>query len=346
MTSNLKPPPAETANEDFGSRMLNMISGYWVTQIVHGAARYSLADHLHAGPMSAEQIAASEGLNPEATLRFLRACASLRLVSHDGGSRFSTTPLLDTLRSGNPQSLKGFAIALGAPGHWLPWGRFAEVMKTGETQTGATLGSGLFDYFASRPAEADAFTEAMDGMTAVVSQDAATAMDLTGVSCAADIGGAGGAFLFALMMANAHLRGIVFDLPNVVASAEKAAAEAGLQDRLKVVGGNFFVSVPAADIYLLKHVLHDWDDESCVTILRNCRRAMTPGGRVAVIEMLLGDVGEPGLAPLLDVNMMVLTRGRERTFAEYRVLFDAAGLGDVMVTPTNTPMSILEARAA
>ena len=346
MTTHFENPRLATgAKDETSDRMLGMITGYWVTQIVHGAARYYLADHLAAQPMSAIEFALAEGLNAEAAFRFLRACASLGLVVHDGEGRFCTTRLLDTLRSTNARSLRGFALALAAPGHWLPWGRFTGVLKSGKSEIDAVLGSGLFDYFARTPAEAEAFTEAMNGMTAAMSQDAAAAMDLGNVACAIDIGGAGGAFLFALMKIEPALRGVVFDLPNVVASAEKAAAEAGLDDRVAVVGGDFFACVPPADLYLLKHILHDWDDEACVAILRNCRRAMKQGGRVAVIEMVLGEIGEPGPAPLLDVNMMVLLHGRERSVAEYRALFQAAGFGEMRITRTNTPMVILEAAA-
>lgn len=339
-------PAAEGPDEDPRDRMMRMITGYWVTQVVHGAARFALAEHLHAGPKTSAEIAAASDMHPEAAFRFLRACASLGLVAYDGRSAFSTTPLLDILRKDNPRSLRGMALAQPAPGHWLPWGRFADVLKTGENQTKAALGAELFDYFAQTPGEAEDFTEAMRGLTASVSQEVVRVLDMTGVGCAVDIGGASGALLFPLMQANPALRGVVFDLPNIVPSAEKAAAEAGLAERVTTVGGDFFASVPPGDLYLLKYILHDWDDDSCVSILRNCRRAMNPGGRVAVIELVLGEIGEPGPAPLMDLNMLALLRGRERTLPEYRRLFEAAGFNAVKVTPTETPMTVLEAAMA
>lgn len=337
---------AEEVDEDPARAMIGMITGYWITQIVRAAALCSLADHLRAGPMTAAGIAAAERLDARAVFRLLRAAASLGLVLHEGGGHFSTTPLLDTLCRGRPDSLRGLALSLAAPGHWLPWGRIDDVLRTGESQTRAVLGSELFDYFSRTPGEAADFADAMNGFTAVVALEAARAIDLCNVSCVVDVGGSAGAFLIPLLKANPQLHGIAFDLPAVVPSAEKAAADEDFAGRLAVVGGDFFASVPAADLYLLKHILHDWDDECCIRILRNCRRSMNAGGRVAVIELVMGEIGEPGLAPLMDVNMMVLAHGHERTFAEYDALFEAAGLGEVKIKPTSTPMVILEATAS
>jgi hypothetical protein len=151
--------------------------------------------------------------------------------------------------------------------------------------------------------------------------------------------------LHALLPVHPHLQGIVFDRPNVIAGASAAAVECGLQERVTVVGGDFFQCVPGADLYLLKHILHDWDDAACICILRNCRRALRLGGRVAVIELLLGEIGEPSLAPVFDVTMMVMSSGRERSLVEYKRLFEAAGLRATNVIPTKTPMTILEAVA-
>jgi SAM-dependent methyltransferase len=334
-------PAASTAPQ----QMLQMITGYWVTQVVHGTARFSLADHLQRGPMTAEAFADTAGLDRLATVRFLRACASLGLVKVAGG-RFFTTDLLDTLRKENPQSLRGFALSQPAPGHWLPWGRFADALKSGKRQTIAALGAEIFEYFGTTPVEAAAFTEAMSGLTVAVAEEVARLLDTTGLMRAVDVGGAAGTLLFSVLRANPRLEGVVFDIPTVVASATSAAREAGLGQRVEVIDGDFFDSVPEGDLYLLKYILHDWDDASCVRILRNCRRAVRPGGRVAIVEMLLGEVGEQAFAPLMDLNMLVMLPGRERTLDEYRRLITDGGFGEVTLTPTNTPMTILSATAA
>jgi hypothetical protein len=328
------------------NRMMQMISGYWVTQIVHAAATFSLADHLAKGPATAEEIARFEGTDPLATFRFLKACASLGVVTHDGKLRFAATPLLDTLRKDNPDSLRGMALAWPAPGHWLPWGRFTDAVKTGAGQTAATLGMGLFEYFAKNPKEAAAFTESMTSLTSTVAEETARVIDTSAVDVVADIGGAGGAMLFPLLRADPDLHGILFDRPNVIENTLAAAGKSGLPERVTAVGGDFFESVPEADLYILKHILHDWDDAACISILKNCQCSLCPGGRVAVIELLVGEIGEPGLAPMFDVTMLVMGGGRERSQTEYRELFESAGLRISSVIPTKSPMVIFEAVAA
>jgi hypothetical protein len=323
-------------------QMMQMIGGYWITQIVHGAARYALADHLAREPMTAAAFADVEGLDRRAAARFLRACASLGLVTTDG-NRYRATELLDTLRKDNPGSLRGFALSQPAPGHWLPWGRFAEALKTGERQTGATLGADIFEYYRAVPDEAAAFTEAMSGLSIASAAEVGRLLDATGLTCAVDVGGAAGALLFSVLRANPHLKGIVFDLPNVIPSAQAAVEAAGLSERAEVVGGDFFEKVPEGDLYLLKYILHDWDDEACVKILRNCRKAARPGARIAVVELLVE--ADNIVASLMDLNMLVMTPGRERTLDEYRDLLAAGGFGEVALTRTKTPMVILTAAA-
>jgi SAM-dependent methyltransferase len=253
--------------------------------------------------------------------------------------------LLRTLRKDDPESLRGFALSQAAPGHWLPWGRFVDALRTGERQTFAALGAEVFDYFSATPGEAADFTAAMSSLTAPVAAEVARLLDTTGLTRVVDVGGAAGALLFSVLNANPHLQGVVVDLPNVVPSAAASAQEAGLGKRVEVIAGDFFDAVPEGDLYLLKFILHDWDDASCVRILRNCRRGLRPGGRVAVVELLLEAAGRSALAPLMDLNMMVMLPGRERTLDEYRGLFADAGFGEVTITPTNTPMVILTATA-
>jgi hypothetical protein len=330
---------------DVYEQMEQMITGHWITQMIHALARYSVADHLSNAPRGVEEIAEAEGLDRDATLRFLRACASFRLVTEEGGCRFGSTPLLDTLRKSNSRSLRGLALTMPAPGQWLPWGRFAEALKTGERQTVAALGSEIFDYYARTPTEATAFTDAMRGLGTATAYEAARVIDTTNVSCVSDIGGADGTLLFALLNANPKLQGIVYDLPNVIPSVAAAATLANVQNRVRAVSGDFFVSVPPADLYLLRAILHGWDDNACINILKNCRQAIQLGGRVIVIEYMLGEVSKPGLGTLMDLHMMVMSLGRERSVSEYQSLFERAGFGRVNVIPANMSTVILEAFA-
>jgi hypothetical protein len=328
-------------------RMMEMINGYWITQIVNAAATYALADHLARGPAAAAEIAEMANTDPSATFRLLRACASLGLVTYDGECRFTATSLLNTLRTDNAQSLRDLAMLMAGPGNWLPWGRFVDCVKTGQPQAVAALGKMVFEYIAERPAESQTFTRAMKRAITFVTEEVARILDTRSATVIADIGGAGGSLLHAVLQANPAPSGIVFDLPNIAEIAKGAAAEVGLERRVTSVGGDFFEAVPAADLYLLRYILHDWDDAACIRILQNCRRAMLPGGRVAVIEQVLGDIGQPGPAPLMDLNMMVMLGGRERSETEYGQLFAAAGLRLATTIETNTPMAtIIEATAA
>jgi hypothetical protein len=335
---------AEATDKDF-ERMTQMLTGFFVTQIAGAVATYSIADHLANGPATAEQISTIEGIDPSAAYRLLRACASLGLVTSDG-PKFNATPLLGTLRSNVPGSLHSLAIAWSAPGHWLPWGRFLDSVRTGESQTVPTLGANIWGYYAQKPEEGATFTHAMHGFTSGIAEEVARVVDTSTAKLAVDIGGASGTLVHSLLVANSQLHGIVLDLPDVVPSATAAAAALGLAERSRALAGDFFTDLPEADIYLLKNVLHDWNDEEAVRILKRCRQAMRRGGRVVVIEMLIGENGEPGIAPLMDLNMMALLTGRERTLAEFSGLLKDAGLRFSKSTPIRPPIAVIEAVAA
>jgi hypothetical protein len=338
MTTTLVP-----SEKDFGE-MMGFIMGFFQTQIAGAIASYSIADHLAKGPATADEIAAWEGIDPQATFRLLRACASLGLVTYDG-TQFTATPLLSTLRRDVPGSLHSLALAWAAPGHWQPWGRFTAALRTSAPQTFPALGGSLWDYYKQRPEESAAFTHAMHGFTSGLVNEVVQVVDTSNVKLAADIGGASGTLLHGLMGANPHLHGVVVDLPDVVGSAEAAARELGLSNRSTAVPSNFFEHVPTADLYLLKHVLHDWNDDEAVSILKRCRESIQPGGKVVVIEILLGEIGEPALGPLMDLNMMILCTGRERTLDQYRRLIEKAGFHFSKVKPIRPPMVVIEATA-
>jgi hypothetical protein len=325
--------------------MLGLITGFWVSQIVRTAAALSVADRLATGPMSAHELATAEGSDPAATFRLLRACAALRLVTYEPvGGRFAGTALLDTLRRGSPHSLGNLALVLTAPGHWLSWGRFTDSVRAGSTQFEAALGSpDIWAYFEQNPEEGRLFGAAMTDLSTPIILEAASVIDTTDIELVADIGGANGAFVHELLARNPKLRGIVFDLPTTLPGAQAAAERLGLQDRCSTVPGDFFDSVPAADMYLLKYILHDWDDESCVRILRTVRESMAPSARVIVVEILVGETVDPGIGTLMDMNMLAMIPGKERDLNRYDALLDAAGLQRVALTPVQPPYYVIEA---
>lgn len=332
-------------SEDVGLSVLDMIFSYWKTQVLRALATLSIADILAKGPATLEALTKETGANSDGLARLLRAAASLGLVGYSDG-RYLATPRLDTLREDAPISLKAMAIAQGAPGHWLPWGRFPEAVMTGEAQSKATLGDAHFDYYARSPEEATQFAKGMQGTSEIVQGEIVRLLDIKQAKTAVDVGGSNGALVCALAKTHLGLHGVVYDLPHARGGALAYIANQGLSDRVGVESGDFFAAAPAADLYLLKFILHDWDDASAIRILTNIRRAMNEGGRVALVEMRLGEIGEPGLGPLVDVNMMAVTGGRERTQDQYRTLLEAAHLNLVKVTPTQTPFDIFEAIAA
>ena len=322
-------------------RMSEMVSGYWVSQAIRAYAEFSIADHLAGGPLTAAEIAEREGTSPDATYRLMRAGLTIGLLTMDDDKRFHATALLNTLRDGAPGSLRGMALALTNRSHWSPWSEFTEAVRTGRNRTREVLGMPIFEYLQQNPELAQEFTSAMEGGTSLWALDVVDAIDTTDVKLAVDVGGASGALLRLLQRANPALRGIVFDRHDV---AEAVSADIA-DERTEVVGGDFFESVPAADLYLLKFILHDWDDESCLKILSRCREAMVPGGRIAIVEMLVGERDDPGVVALLDLNMLAVADGKERTLAEFDTLLAMAGLRRTAVFTADSPQKIIEAVA-
>jgi SAM-dependent methyltransferase len=268
------------------------------------------------------------------------------LVSVLPDGRFALTALGELLRADAPGSMRNPAIAFTAPGHWLPWGRLAEAVRHGERQTAAALGHELFDYYAANPCEGSAFTGAMARHSDAIADEIAQALDTSGVTHVVDIGGASGQIIGALLDANPALLGTILERADVVPRAEAALAQRGLSSRCSVVEGDFFKNVPEADLYILKSIVHDWDDQQSVKILSNCVRALRPNGRIILIEWVVPEHGKPGAAALSDLNMLVLLPGRERTASQFEQLFRASGLRLDRITAVASSMQLIEASGA
>jgi hypothetical protein len=322
--------------------MFNLITGFWVSQAIGAAAELGIADRLAERPLSTDELSRLTGTEPRALFRLLRALATVGVL-HQSGGKFELTPVGEMLRSNVPGSMRDLAIAQTAPGHWLPWGRLADAVRTGMRQTPAALGCEIFEHYSESPKEAAAFSGAMSSLASLVAWEAARLVDTSSARVVVDVGGATGTLLAAMLGANGALSGVVLDLPHVVPDARAAMEAMGLASRCELVGGDFFSSVPEGDIYLLKQILHDWDDDQSVRILENCARAMNGEGRVCVLEMVIPDDGRPGPAELVDLNMLVMLPGRERTLSEYQGLFERAGLRLVRQIETLSPFQILEA---
>ena len=324
-------------------RMFQMITGYWVSQMVGTIAEIGAIDGLVERADTAEGLAARLGVDASALARLLRAAAGVGLVARDAEDRWAPTPLGQTLRANVPGSMRDMAIMQTSTAHWQTWGRFREAVRSGVRQTKAALGTELFDYYDANPREAAAFSGAMSGMSALVAREVAERIDTRSARVVVDVGGATGTLLQAMLGANDELTGILFELPHVAQGAREALAAAGLAGRCDVVSGDFFQGVPQGDLYMLKHVLHDWSDEQATTILTNVAKAMRPGARVLLVEMVIPEDDRPSVAPLMDLNMLALLPGRERTQAEYESLLASAGLRLRRVVETRSPFHVLEA---
>jgi hypothetical protein len=307
--------------------LMGMLLGTVRTQVLHGVAALLIADHLADGARTAEEVAERAGSQARATYRLMRAAASLGVLSYEGDGRFGLTGMGHLLRADVPGSLRAFVLVQTGHAHWQSWELFPDAVRQGASQAKQALGADVFDYYA-RPEnaeEAALFAGAMADLSTLTVQGAVAALDTAGVSTVVDVGGANGQFVLELMTANRGLRGQVLDLPHAVEGAREQAGKRGLSMRFSAVAGNFFAEVPAADLYLLKTVLHDWDDDQATAILRNCRSAAPDGGRVLVVETVIGEIGQPDFAALSDMAMLCLTGGIERDLEEFDRLFAASG---------------------
>jgi SAM-dependent methyltransferase len=321
-----------------------MVFGKAVTQAVSVAARFRIADHLAAGPKTAAELARLAGLHPGHLYRVLRALAGLGVFAADGHGRFSLTPTGDLLRSDVPGSVRPIATYVCDPWSWKPWGELADAVKTGQPVFDRMFGEGVFDYLAKHPDEAATFNEGMTGFSQQAAAAVVKAYDFSRFGRIVDVGGGHGALLLAILEANPGAEGVVFDAPPVAAGAAEAIRAAGLADRCRAEGGDFFQAVPAGDLVVMKNIIHDWNDAKATTILKACRAAIRPAGTLLLVELVVPPGFAPHLSHVLDLEMMVLCDGKERTEAEYGELLAGAGFKLARVIPTDgSPFGLVEA---
>jgi hypothetical protein len=334
MDTGASPPPAT---------LLQMMTGYWVSQALHVAAKLGIADLLADGPVDCEDLALATNTHAPSLRRVLRALASVSVFTEVSPGSFALTPLAELLRTETPGSMRALAI-MYAEEQYRAWGELHHSVRTGETAFEQQFGMGYFEYLAQHPESDRLFNEAMTGWTHQLVGAVVDTYDFSAFKTVVDVGGGYGALLAAILQNNSGMRGILFDLPHVVASAEEQLAATEVADRCTFVGGDFFAEVPAGgDAYVLSQILHDWDDERCVAILGNCRQVIPDHGKLLVVELVLPPGDEPFLGKWLDLHMLVLLGGRERTAAEYNTLFRAAGFELARVVPTPPGPSVVEA---
>jgi hypothetical protein len=334
-----EPPPAAAAGieEPPPLRVLRMGLGYQVTALVALAARLGLADLLADGPRTSGDLAKATGAHPQALLRFLRACSAYGLVAVAGPDSFAITPEGACLRT-DARSLHGFALGMGQAAHLRPFEHLYEGIMENRPVAEDALGMPMWAYYDAHPEAKATLTEHLDEVTAELAPHVVANVDLTAFNRIVDVGGNQGHFLSALLEAAPKATGILFDRPEVMDDARATMAARGLTDRVELIGGDFLETVPeGGDLYLIKGVLHDWDDEGAGRILANCARAAAPGSTLLSLEGIVRS--EPPLdqiVHLIDLSMLLLVGGRERTRAEFDTLFDGAGyrIAETVALPT------------
>jgi len=325
-------------------QLVQMAMGHWVSEIVYLAAELEIADLLASGSRTAEDLAGPTGTTAGPLYRFLRGLANLGILTESPNRRFGLTPLGEALKTGAPGSARASVLTIASDWWANGWRELPYSVRTGKSGFEKALGMPVFDYLAKQPEKASLFSETMIGFHGEEPAAIAAAYDFSGISTLADIGGATGHLLATVLGKNPNMRGILFDLPHVVADAPALLDARGMTDRVKIEKGTFFDRIPeGADAYLLSHIIHDWSEPQCLTILGHCKSAMRQDARLLIVEMVLPEGDEPHPGKMLDLMMLVGPGGQERTVPEYSALLAKSGFRLTKVVPTSTPVSVVEA---
>ena len=324
--------------------MLQIISGFWFSRAVYVIGKLVIPDLLQSGPKTAAELASATGTHAPSLFRILRALVSVGVLNSAEGGRFAQTPLSETLVTDAPGSLRWFAISELGQEHYPAWGNVMHSVKTGEIAFDNFFGVDIWKYFQQNPEDAAIFNNSMSNMTAAVNEAITSLYDFSQFGTVVDVGGGHGGLITAILKKNPEVKGVLFDAPEVIEGARPKIEAAGLADRIETVGGDFFTSVPAGgDAYIMKWIIHDWDDEKSNAILRNCRSRMRANGKLILVDSVVPETDEPHFSKFIDLNMLVMTGGKERTETEFAELLAAAGFKLLRVIPTELPTSIIEA---
>lgn len=327
------------------SRLMEMSIAHWAGELLLQAAEMSLADKFTGDePRTAADLAGEYGMRHRELYRYLRALTGIGLLEFAGKDSFRITDLGAALRTGSPGNARSAVIALVGDMVKPAWKEFDHGLFTGDTGFEKAHGMGLFDYLQHNPGMATFFSETMVGFHGREPPAVAEAYDFGGIGSLVDVGGASGNMLGHVLSRHPGVKGVLYDLPHVVADAPPLLESFGVADRVTIESGNFFDSVPAGhDAYLLSHIIHDWDDGENATILKNVREAMKPDGKLLIVEMVLPEGNEPHMGKMLDMMMLLVPGGEERTPSEYAELLEPNGFKVTRVVPTASAVSVVEA---
>jgi O-methyltransferase domain len=337
MTATTIPPQVQ---EPLPMQMYSMLNSHFLVQALHVAATLKIADLLADGPRTVEQLADASSSHPASLYRLLRLLAGAGVFAEEESGRFGLTPLASTLRTGTPDSVRDWALFIAAPPVWAAWGNLLHSVRTGESAFEHTYGLPLFGYMNDHPQLGMAYNNWMAKQSELQNGAVLASYDFAAHHRVVDVGGGQGATLAAILQAHSHLTGVLFDLPRVVS---KVTLPETIAQRCEIVAGDMLKSLPAGgDVYLLKRVLMDWNDEVATDALTRCRDAMAEDGKVLVIEPIVPQGNEPSVGKFLDVTMLVMQHGRVRTESEHRALFQAAGLRLTRTIETSSPLRLIE----
>ncbi|CDO89273.1 hydroxyneurosporene-O-methyltransferase [Mycobacterium triplex] len=331
------PPPAV---------MLELILNAWVAQAITTAADLGVADALAAGPLSGEQLADRVGADADALRRLLRALIGIGIFRRRGDGRYALTPLAAALRTDAPVSMAGMARWVGSPQHREHWSHLTDAVRTGNPVLPELRGKPAFEYLIDEAELGAIFNSAMTNISEFATVPLTAACDFSAFGTIVDVGGGHGRLLAAILQTAPNSRGVLFDLPEVVADAGELFRKHGVDDRVRIEEGSFFESAPAGgDAYVLKNIIHDWPEQDAIRILANVRAAARTGARILLCEFVIPDHDRDFHGKWVDLEMLVVAGARERTVDEYGELFDRAGFRLNRVVDTVSPLSIIEATA-
>jgi hypothetical protein len=335
-------PPARDQSAAYS--LLDLIQGAVMTQAISVAAKLGVADVLGDGPLHADEIAKRTGCDPEAMYRLLRTLSGHAVFAVQADGRFALTPMAGALREDAPDSMRGIAMLMGHPLLWEEWGHLLASVRSGEANMPKLRGMGAYEFLTANPDYAAEFFYGMSSMSGAETDPVLKAYDFSQFGTVVDVVGGRGTLLAGILAQAPGTHGVLYDSEAATADAPPVFEAAGAAARVRIENGGHFDKLPAgADAYVLKHILHDFTEPDCLTLLKNVRDAIAPGGKMLVVEYVLGENNERHIGNIIDLWLLLLLGAKERTLPEYTELFAKAGLQVTRVVPTTSPVSIIEA---
>jgi hypothetical protein len=337
--------PKQASRQSPYPAVFQMVIGKWISQALGTVVEIGVPDQLARGARRCSDLARDAGVSEDGLYRLLRALAGVGLFAEGVDRRFKLTRMGQLLRSDHPESVAGYARFTAHDSTWRPWGQLGYSVKTGMPAFDQVFGTPIFAYLSKNPEAAAVFDDAMTSISTTEARATADAYDFKGIDTLMDVAGGHGLLLATVLRRHKTMRGVLFDLPHVAAGAAATFARTGITGRVRIESGDFFQELPSgADAIMMKHILHDWDDESATRILQACHRALGPRGKVLIVDAVVPAGNVPHYGKLIDLEMLVLTpRGRERTKPEFARLLRGAGFKLSRVIPTDGPLSLVEA---